>query len=326
MTLTVVAEYQKEPSEGINVVSKTLIDDLRSAGQEVRVIAPEKIMRALPNLVASPSALTVFTHGPGIRTIAASRLLRLFGRTGIVWVATRPDIASCPSWLKGWRSAHHVICNRKRQDLMTVAPDTNFIEQPIGIAPERLLSESGEQLWPELRARGVPLAVHIGHLRRNRGLDRLIKVKELLGDRIEIAVLASPRFPPEPGIREALAEADIHVASTFVANISDVYHSSDLYLFPTSPEQEGAIELPLSVLEAIACNKPVVTTEFGALPKALAGVRGVKFAECEAFPDAVAELVNGGITAVPDGLPENLNAHRLAEIILDLARNQQCKN
>ena len=51
---------------------------------------------------------------------------------------------------------------------------------------------------------------------------------------------------------------------------------ADLYVFPTkynhkslpkSYNEIGAIDLPLSILEAMACNLPLIATPFGALPR-----------------------------------------------------------
>ena len=39
--------------------------------------------------------------------------------------------------------------------------------------------------------------------------------------------------------------------------------------------------MPLSVLEAMSCNLPVITTRFGALPRAFAEGNGLTFAESE---------------------------------------------
>lgn len=319
-TITVVAEYHDAPAEGINVVSKTLIDDLRAAGREVRIVPPANLLSQLPKLLLAPTGITVFTHGPGVRTVLVSRILRLLSSTKIVWLATRPDIARCPSWLKGWRTAHAVICNRARIDLIAVAGDAAVIEQPIGIAPERLI-RSGNKRWPELQASTpgrptVPIAVHVGHLRRTRGLDRLIEIKTKLADRIEIVVVASPYFEPEDTLLADLHAAGIRVDRGFIASIADVYHSADLYLFPPPPQSEGAIELPLSVLEAVSCGLPVVSTPFGALPEALAGVAGVLFADANNFAQTVEDLINGGLNDLTQGLPEHLNAHRLAARLL----------
>jgi glycosyltransferase involved in cell wall biosynthesis len=298
-------------------------------------------------MLLRPTGMTVFTHGPGVRTVLACRILRLLSPTRIVWLATRPDLARCPSWLKGWRTAHAVICNRARSDLMAVAGDALVIEQAIGIAPERLVS-SGETRWPDLQGRvastgrgTVPIAVHVGHLRRTRGLDLLIQLKTKLGDRIEIVVVASPYFEPEDTLLADLTAAGVRVDRGFIASIADVYRSADLYLFPPPPEFEGAIELPLSVLEAVACGLPVVSTPFGALPEALAGVASVRFAQGDAFIQAVEETIDHGLTDrplgppknlaedlaedlakhLPEQLPEQLNAHRIAARLFEIEQN-----
>ncbi|NVJ64183.1 MAG: glycosyltransferase family 4 protein [Flavobacteriaceae bacterium] len=317
--ITVVAEYHDAPAEGINVVSKTLIDDLRAAGHDVSVVSPWRLLRSLPQLILDRAALTVFTHGPGPRTVLATRLLRLMSPTRLVWVATRPDLARLPGRLKGKRTAHAVICNQPRADLAEAAPDAEVIVQPIGIAPDRLTG-TGVRMWPELATRNVPIAVHVGHLRATRGLDRLIETKALLGNQIEIVVVASPYFEPDPDVQERLERAGVWVERGFIPAIADVYRSADLYLFPAPPEAEGAIELPLSVIEAIACGLPIVSTPFGALPRALEAVTGVHFTKSTNFADTVAKTLSAEPREIPAGLPQHLDAHRLAERVLEILK------
>jgi glycosyltransferase involved in cell wall biosynthesis len=318
MSITVIAEYHEAPAEGINVVSRTLIDDLRASGQFVRIVSPDRLLQNLPRLIFRPSRLTVFTHGPGVRTVLVCAIMRRVSRSRLVWIATRPDLSRLPKWLSGRSTAHAVICNRRRTDLHMTAPDAEVIIQPIGIAPERLAGgQSGR--WPAIAAKGVPVAVHVGHLRRSRGLERLCEIKALLGDRIEVVVVASPYFEPAPGLMEELVAAGVHVDRGFVPTIADVYRSSDLYLFTPSPESEGAIELPLGVLEALSCSVPVISTRFGALPEFLEGANGVQFAASQDFAEAVATWVaRGAANPRPDGLPDHLNAHQIARRVLDL--------
>ena len=53
----------------------------------------------------------------------------------------------------------------------------------------------------------------------------------------------------------------------------------------------GSIEVPLSVLEAMSCNLPVVTTKYGALPQMFTEEGGLHFIEQEAdFVRLVAEV------------------------------------
>lgn len=322
MRCIVIAEYHVKPAEGINVVSKTLIEDLRVKGHDVQIIEPNKVLSQLAKIIAWRADMIVFTHGPGVRTVLASRILRLFSRSRITWIATRPDLAKTPGWLKGKRTAHAVISNRAREDLKAVAKNARIVQQVIGIAPERMQASDPTPLWQDLRRPGVPIAVHVGHLRRNRGLEQMIAIKEILGERIDIVVQASPYFEPAPGLSEELAAAGVHVVREFVPEIARVYRSADLYIFPAPPDLEGAIELPLSVLEAMACQTPVIATKFGALPDVLAGEEGVSFAESTDLARWVADWVDTPPEqrTHPVGLPDRLNAHRIADRIEEIAR------
>jgi glycosyltransferase involved in cell wall biosynthesis len=102
----------------------------------------------------------------------------------------------------------------------------------------------------------------VGHLRSRRNLDRFLAFQASGG--YHTVVVASTSTPQDAQIKKALTAAGTMVIDTYVPNIEDIYRLSDLYLF-LAESDTAAIELPLSVLEAMACNLPVVCTPFGGL-------------------------------------------------------------
>jgi glycosyltransferase involved in cell wall biosynthesis len=106
------------------------------------------------------------------------------------------------------------------------------------------------------------IMLHVGHLSAGRNLRFFSK---LLDEGIKIAVVTSTSTEDEPEIRAVLEHPSVAHIDTFVENIAEVYRLADAYAFPTFSEMD-AIEIPLSVLEAMAVNLPVVTTDFGGLP------------------------------------------------------------
>jgi glycosyltransferase involved in cell wall biosynthesis len=72
--------------------------------------------------------------------------------------------------------------------------------------------------------------------------------------------------PKDVSLQRELEAKGIIVIDKYIECIEEIYQLSDCYVFPVTFEG-GCIGIPLSVLEAMACNLPVVTTKFGGLPK-----------------------------------------------------------
>lgn len=321
MRFTVIADYQERPAEGIQVVSKTIVDGLMAEGHIVRVVAPPTLARRLPALILGRPELVVFTHGPGTGGVLASIMIRLLTRARIMWVATRPDLHGTPKVLRGRRTAHVILCNRTTPELKSVARDAKFVQNFIGIDPARL--DAGTKVgnpWADIPS-GRPIAFHIGHLRRNRGLDLLIAAKRALRDRVEIVVVGSPTFEADPDVVEELAAAGVRVRRTYISNLAEHFESADVYLFPVGDEAGGAVDLPLGVLEAVACRCPVLAIEFGALRDALESVPGVTFTQPERFVEDLRAMLEEphGLAERPSGLPDRLHARRTLDAVLEHA-------
>lgn len=131
-----------------------------------------------------------------------------------------------------------------------------------------------------LRARhGLPadarVVLHAGHLNRPRGVGDLAALADLAAP----VLVASTSTPHDPALAAELVAAGVRLITTFVPRIEELYAAADVYLFPTPPDPNApsSIDLPLSVLEAAACNLPILTTRFGALPELWPDQPGVVF-------------------------------------------------
>ncbi len=133
----------------------------------------------------------------------------------------------------------------------------------------------------ELRRKyGLPteqtIVLHVGHARPGRGLEWLIG----LGTDILAIVVIGKSLGFDAAVVGTLRNSGVRVFDQYLPEIHEIYQLADAYAFPVRDEQ-SAIGVPLSVLEAMACNVPVVTTRFGALPRIVSEGSGIFFADDE---------------------------------------------
>ena len=82
-------------------------------------------------------------------------------------------------------------------------------------------------------------------------------------------------------LKKHLKASGVTIIQKHIDNIEEIYQMSDCYIFPVV-ERSGAVGFPLSVIEAMACNLPVVSMRFEALPYFLTDGNGVYFVSSDA--------------------------------------------
>lgn len=145
----------------------------------------------------------------------------------------------------------------------------------------------------QLRARlglpeGRPMILHVGHLRPSRGLQPLAELARQGAH--TVVVVASTATEPDRDIERMLRTSGVVIKREFLPNIEHWYQAADVYLFPVS-DLQGSIEIPLTVLEAMACGVPVATTPFGGLPSFFEGTTSLRFTPPAQLAAAANELV-----------------------------------
>jgi len=149
----------------------------------------------------------------------------------------------------------------------------------------------GEESMSDLRKRlglhtSPYLVLHVGHLKPSRGILALKAVQALEG--VQALLITSTSTAADADTRRELQESGVRVIDHSLPNVDDFYRAADCYLFPVTSSLD-AIELPLSILEAMATNLPIITSRFGGVPELLDGAGpGVAFAAAqEEFPRLV---------------------------------------
>lgn len=116
-----------------------------------------------------------------------------------------------------------------------------------------------------------PLILHVGHLKQGRNVSQLLKI----APEYQVLLVTSTltKDEQETELREKLLSApNVRVIDEYIPNIEEIYQMSDAYFFPTV-EECNCIDVPLSCLEAAACGKPVITSDYGEM-RELAGRSG----------------------------------------------------
>jgi|FaiFalDrversion2_1042247.scaffolds.fasta_scaffold00171_5 glycosyltransferase involved in cell wall biosynthesis len=150
---------------------------------------------------------------------------------------------------------------------------------PSGVDLGRFVPVSQEEKEALRRRLGLPvsefLALHVGHLKPGRNLE----VLRYAWPTARPVVVAAASMGRDPYLAASLAaEAGAIVLEGYRRRIEEVYQACDCYLFPVR-EPGCAIDAPLSVLEAMACNLPVIAYPYGGLPVMFAAGNGLHFLE-----------------------------------------------
>ncbi len=131
--------------------------------------------------------------------------------------------------------------------------------------------------------------LHVGHISPQRGIKTLCNIqKEFLED-LQVIIVGALTMKPDEKIAKTLQDAGCKVWIKHFERIEEMYQLADCYIFPGFHET-SSIEIPLTVLEAMSCNLPIITSRFGGIPLLFQEGNGLYFVSDEA--DIRKTLVN----------------------------------
>jgi glycosyltransferase involved in cell wall biosynthesis len=290
MRLLVFSEHLRAPfDEGIKKLAAHLAQGFQEHGHRVTLLTSggaRDEMRDVENVDANrlllsarlrtvirrfrPQAIVYVPTACGtVFSFLRARVLRFYGRgVPTVLIALQPRHYTvwgrwlisrlAPDWVLAQSRSTAEVLGRLGCSTSLLPPAVDVQRFRPALAKERAI----------LRARyGVPpeatVVTHVGHLKDKRNLAHFLALQGSV--HYHTVIVASTSTAQDTVLKATLQDAGTTVIDTYVTEIEDIYRLSDAYLF-LAEEETAAIEVPLSVLEAMACNLPVICTPFGGLP------------------------------------------------------------
>lgn len=221
--------------------------------------------------------------GPSFKGLSFALMLKKFLGSNLVISATRPELPFFPSKL---------LTSVSKPDLVLVqAFESEALFRALGCKTYFLPNGVDLQKFSPVdlpfknkirRKYGfLPedfIILHVGPIKQGRNMKTLAKLAQ--DKRVKVVIVGSTTTPLERSTYNDLVNSGCLVWHKYFERIEELYWAANVYVFPTF-ELLNCIETPLSVLEAMSTNLPVVTTKYGALPRMFAEGDGLFFAEDE---------------------------------------------
>jgi len=130
--------------------------------------------------------------------------------------------------------------------------------------------------------------LHVGHLSKVRNIQAFEK---LTSEKSQVLIVGSTYMGVDEALCQSLTRKGCKILKGYHPNINEIYALSDCYVFPV--EKTNSIFMPLSVLEAMSCNLPVITTRFDGLTSAFIQGGGMFFEdEPGRYPEIISRVIN----------------------------------
>lgn len=303
MRVALIGDFKGQNDEGMRHISHTIARRVGAIHTTLeihtRFAFSSKTLRQLAQF--KPDIIHYLT-GPTVRSWLILFLYKNFLRGSFtISSAVRPFFKPSQYWLLRFLKPDLVLTQDARWEQVFIRQGAKVIFLPNGVELERFKPLDAARvkiIRAEYKIReDARIVLHVGHIRMNRNLELLTALHGK--GNIEVVVVGSTAFPPDPAIRQLLHERGIRILEGYIPKIEEVYACAELYVFPVQIpgelpqhyDQVGVIDMPLSVLEAMACNVPVVTTASPALQRVFTADEGLRWFDGTA-EDCLAQMQN----------------------------------
>ena len=285
MRICVVGDFSDDLDEGFKNISHYLAGELDKQHTVVRLNA--KRIRTAPFwrtfVRARPDVIHTISQPTDQSLILTGMLRGYWPRARTVMSALRPEgyfvggkVTPKQNWLIRTMRPDLVLVQNDDAEALFRKLGCHVSQLPNGVDLDRF-RPADQECKQALRRKyaldeGRPVVLHVGHLREERNLMAL---QGLLAQNMQVVVVGSLYMGPHHDLIVRLERAGFQLLKGYQPNVEELYMLSDCYVFPVPPG--SSITMPLSVLEAMACNLPVITQRFEGLVQAFVPGNGLQF-------------------------------------------------
>src|SRR5438270_8190658 len=280
----------------------------RSTALDAIQVPPARVMSSLllGDLWRLRPRLIFYIYPTTLAALARARLMNILGRGARVIMVT-PQPVKWRWWTAAlarllWPSLVLVPSRAELREARRIGPAETYLTgvdtmrfRP-ALPGEREALRHRWQLPQQAR-----IVLHVGHLVPSRNLAVLGELARL--PQVQPVLLVSRfRVAESVQLEDQLRRSGVLILSGYRSNVEELYRTADCYLFPVK-SPDGALAMPLSVLEALASDVPVAPPRCGALPDLFEGAPGIRFSDTD----------DGLVRAVEDLLARRATTRHLVE-------------
>jgi glycosyltransferase involved in cell wall biosynthesis len=281
MKICIVGYFVDNPVEGVRNTTNYIIKELESQGIEVKKINIESfsfiydIIKFRPNIVH-------YILTPTSMGIIITRLISLVQPKSLTIISAMQTSISRYKLLSIFRPNIAIVQSYDSEYIFkTLGCKTFFLTPGVDIDKFKPVDKATKQI---LRKKyGIShnkfIIIHMASLKKERNLDIFQKLQRYANN-VQVIIIGRPGEKIDKNVYNSLTDAGCIIWMKYFPNIEEIYAISDCYVFPTT-DKKACIETPLSILEAMACNLPIITTRFGSIPRMFRDDKGLFFAKSD---------------------------------------------
>jgi glycosyltransferase involved in cell wall biosynthesis len=296
MRICIIGEYSAILDEGMRNVTFHLSHTLAKSHELLCLDVRQAFHCSFWNRIrAFKPKIIHFVHGPSTLGFMLAKGLRSYCReVKTVMTATQP-LFSFNTVIVPFIKPDLIfsLSEFDEQKFVRLGCKTEFI--PLGVDINKFASIGNDQKKTLRYKYGIGqdkfVILHVGSIKKKRGLEIFCDIQDATR---QVIIIGSSSSGMEPPLQRKLEQSGCILKFGYFPDLEELYNISDCYVFPARDRLAG-IAMPLTVLEAMACNLPVITTKFGALPRVFDSDEGLIFVDNE-------EDIADGLNRVRDGL------------------------
>ena len=299
MKICMIGEYSGDLEEAMRKTTFYLSEELSKQHQVLPLNIKKTFFRSFWRDIKKFNPQIIhYVHGPSIKSLMIVKTLAFYCKNvKTVVSATHPASFRFSKVIIPFIKPDLVLTQSDESQRMFIdlGCKTEFL--PSGVDIEKFVPVS-KDAKEKLRGKyGIDkdkfVILHVGSIKEGRGIEIFKKIGRTKENKV--VIIGNRSAGIEQHLYQSIKESGCNVWIKYFGNVEEIYALSDCYVFPTPPMNKiNSIEIPLSVLEAMSCNLPVITTKFGALPRVFEGEAGLFFVENkENIFTALDEIKNG---------------------------------
>jgi len=266
MKVCLVGYFADEIDEGVRKVGFELARNLENSNINVKKVnvSPFGIWKEIYSF--QPDIIH-FILSPTLSGLIFSKLVGIvFSKLKVIVSAIHPSIPNLKI-VKLFKPDLLLVQSSESEKLFTNLGFNSFF-LPNGIDITKFHPISKDQKNILRKKYDIPLdkfvIIHLASLKKERNIEICTQLK--INKDYQVIIIGREHEAIDFQLVDKLKDSGCKLWIKHFPNIEEIYNIADLYFFPTI-DKTACIETPLSILEAMACNLPIITTKFGSLPR-----------------------------------------------------------